>query len=111
MADSESGYRWARAGRRCTPASRRGSPATLRPRHQEPAGAAGRCAERDGSRDDRRAAPQDHQAGGDRRTDGRQSGSADLRATKMLIDMMKDVEHKALGDCSNPAGWTRRTRR
>src|SRR4029077_7162665 len=26
------------------------------------------------------------------------SASADLRATKMLIDMMKDVEHKAVGD-------------
>src|ERR1700732_4726809 len=30
------------------------------------------------------------------------SASADLRATKMLIDMMKDVEHKA-GDIAPPA--------
>jgi len=30
------------------------------------------------------------------------SASADLRATKMLIDMMKDVEHKA-GDAAPPA--------
>jgi hypothetical protein len=29
------------------------------------------------------------------------SASADLRATKMLIDMMKDVEHKA-GDPAPP---------
>ena len=29
------------------------------------------------------------------------SASADLRATKMLIDMMKDVEHKA-GDAAPP---------
>ena len=29
------------------------------------------------------------------------SASADLRATKMLIDMMKDVEHKA-GDSARP---------
>jgi hypothetical protein len=29
------------------------------------------------------------------------SASADLRATKMLIDMMKDVEHKA-GDIALP---------
>ena len=29
------------------------------------------------------------------------SASADLRATKMLIDMMKDVEHKA-GDAAVP---------
>ena len=41
------------------------------------------------------------------------SASADLRATKMLIDMMKDVEHKAatLLRRPNPAGWPRRTRR
>ena len=42
-----------------------------------------------------------------------QSAAADLRATKMLIDMMKDIEHKA-GDAArrpNPAGWPRRTRR
>jgi len=34
------------------------------------------------------------------------SASADLRATKMLIDMMKDVEHKA-GDAAPPpeARW------
>ena len=42
------------------------------------------------------------------------SASADLRATKMLLDMMKDVEHKA-GDPAPPpeppAGWPRRTRR
>jgi hypothetical protein len=41
------------------------------------------------------------------------SASAGLRATKMLIDMMKDVEHKA-GDAApppEPAGWPRRTRR
>src|SRR5437667_4268554 len=30
------------------------------------------------------------------------SASADLRATKMLIDMMKDVEHKAVGDIVPP---------
>ena len=30
------------------------------------------------------------------------SASADLRATKMLIDMMKDVEHKAVGDAAPP---------
>jgi hypothetical protein len=30
------------------------------------------------------------------------SASADLRATKMLIDMMKDVEHKAGGVASPP---------
>jgi Family of unknown function (DUF5681) len=28
--------------------------------------------------------------------------SADLRATKMLIDMMKGIEHKALGAASPP---------
>src|SRR5438552_11334493 len=41
------------------------------------------------------------------------SASADLRATKMLIDMLKDVEHKA-GDAApppEPAVWPRRTRR
>ena len=38
------------------------------------------------------------------------SASADLRATKMLIDMMKDVEHKAR-DAAPPPGWPRRTRR
>ncbi len=40
------------------------------------------------------------------------SASADLRATKMLFDMMKDVEHKA-GDAAPPpeARWPRRTRR
>src|SRR6266850_135375 len=41
------------------------------------------------------------------------SASADLRATKMLIDMMKDVERKA-GDIApppEPAGWPRRTKR
>src|SRR3984893_128567 len=30
------------------------------------------------------------------------SASGDLRATKMLIDMMKDVEHKAVGDAAPP---------
>src|SRR5258707_1251385 len=30
------------------------------------------------------------------------SASADLRATKMLIDMMKDAEHKAVGDAVPP---------
>jgi hypothetical protein len=30
------------------------------------------------------------------------SASADLRATKMLIDMMKGVEHKAIGDAAPP---------
>ena len=30
------------------------------------------------------------------------SASADLRATKMLLDMMKDVEHKAVGDAAPP---------
>jgi len=30
------------------------------------------------------------------------SASADLRATKMLIDMMKDVEHKTGGDAAPP---------
>jgi hypothetical protein len=41
------------------------------------------------------------------------SASADLRATKMLIDMMKDVEHKAvdIAPPPEPAGWPRRTRR
>jgi hypothetical protein len=42
------------------------------------------------------------------------SASADLRATKMLIDMMKDIEHQAGDICparSNPAGWPRRTMR
>src|SRR5882672_9874426 len=61
----------------------------------------GRCAERDGLRDDRRTAPHDHQARGDRPQMVDKSASADLRATKMLIDMMKDVEHKA-GDAVPP---------
>ena len=41
------------------------------------------------------------------------SASADLRATKMLIDMMKDVEHKASDAAPppEPAGWPRPTRR
>jgi len=30
------------------------------------------------------------------------SASADLRATKMLLDMMKDAEHKAVGDAAPP---------
>jgi len=51
--------------------------------------------------DDRRTAPHDHQARGDRDANGRQSASADLRATKMLIDMMKDVERRA-GDTAPP---------
>ena len=41
------------------------------------------------------------------------SASADLRATKMLIDMMKGVEQRAV-DASpppEPAGWPRRTSR
>jgi hypothetical protein len=68
------------------------------PQHQEAAGNAGRCAERDGRRDDRRRAPHDQQARGDRHADGRQIGEC-TGATKMLIDMMKDVEHK-VGDAA-----------
>src|SRR6202048_5380642 len=30
------------------------------------------------------------------------SASADLRATKMPIDMMSDIEHKAVGEASTP---------
>ena len=41
------------------------------------------------------------------------SASADLRATKMLIDLMKDVEHKAADAAPppEPRHWPRRTRR
>jgi hypothetical protein len=41
------------------------------------------------------------------------SASADLRATKMLIAMMKGVEHRAVDAARrpNPADWPRRTRR
>ena len=35
-----------------------------------------------------------------------QSASADLRATKMLIDMMKEIEQKADAAPPEPAKWT-----
>ena len=44
---------------------------------------------------DRRAPAQDHQALGDHHPDGQRMASANLRATKMLFDMMKEVEQKA----------------
>ena len=114
MADSESDYKVGPGRPPLHTRFKKGQSGNPGAPGQEPAGAARRCAERDGRRDDRRTAPQAHQARGDRHPDGRKSASADLRATKMLLDMMKDVEHKA-GDPAPPpeppAGWPRRTRR
>ena len=94
--------RWARAGRRYTPASRRGSPATPAGRRVKslPALLADALDETvvmtiDGQR--RKITKRE--AIVTQMVD--KSGSADLRATKMLIDMMNDIEHKA-GDTAPP---------
>ena len=76
-----------------------------RPQRQEPVGALGRRAERANLCDDRRR----------RKITRREaivtqmvdkSASADLRATKMLIDMLKEVEEKAGTASPEPAKLT-----
>jgi len=65
------------------------------PQRQEPAGAAGGCAERDGvvTIDGRRRKITKREANVAPVVD--KSASADLRATKMLIDLMKGIEQQA----------------
>jgi hypothetical protein len=79
---------------RCTADSRRASPATRADRAQKIAGIAGRRARRAGGRDHRWRAPRDYQARGDRHSAAQQIDGADLHATKMLVDTLKDGREK-----------------
>src|SRR6202047_4102575 len=95
--------RWARAGHRCTPASRRGSPATpavARPRACRHCWADALNETIVMTIDGRRSKFTKREAIVTQMVD--KSASADLRATKMLLDMMKDAEHKAVGDAAPP---------
>jgi hypothetical protein len=78
------------------------------PQQQDPASVARRCAQRKGLRYDRRTATQDHEARGDGTQMIKKSTSPDLPATKMLIDLQKDVEQKAGG--ASPPPEPRRSR-
>src|ERR1700732_4073551 len=89
--------RWARAGHRCTPASRRGSPATpavARPRACRHCWADALNETIVMTIDGRRSKFTKREAIVTQMVD--KSASADLRATKMLIDMMKDIERRTV---------------
>jgi hypothetical protein len=72
------------------------------PQQQDPPSVARRCARRKGLRDDRRTATQDHEARGDGTQMIKKSKIPDLPTTKMLIDLLKDVEQKAGGVSPSP---------
>jgi uncharacterized protein DUF5681 len=94
--------RWARAGRRCTPASQKGQSGNPGDRSAKSLPALLTAALNETvvvTIDGRRRKLTERQAIVTQMVD--KSASADLRATKMLIDMMKDVEHKA-GDAAPP---------
>ena len=64
----------------------------------------GRCAERDGRRGDRRAAPRDHQARGDRDANGRQIG--ECRSARDQDADRHDERRRAQGRRRGPAART-----
>jgi hypothetical protein len=108
MADDQHDYKVAPAARRCTPVSKRAVRQPRRPQPKEAACAAGRCAAptltlpRKRGREGRGVFVT---IDGERRKITKReavvhqlvnkSATADLRATKMLFDMIKDVEQKA----------------
>ena len=102
-ADSESGYKVGRAGRRCAPASGKGQsgnpggrstkslPALLADALDETVAVTSTDAANSTKREAIVAQTVD------------KSASADLRATKMLLDMMKDVEQREFGGSGEAA--------